>query len=134
MQASTCRGSEGATHGDRAALRVGGEAPLPTPRAQSGAFERRTSRQTRVDCAGRPATADLAEGGCFGAAGGLYDTAVDPILSYVDGQHRMLVDLIRQFVECESPSDAPEEVNRFMELVADTVAADAKVKMVKASG
>ncbi len=33
-------------------------------------------------------------------------------------------------MECESPSDAPEAVNRFVELVADTVAPFAKVKTV----
>jgi len=30
---------------------------------------------------------------------------------------------IRQFVECESPSDDPSAVNRFVELVSDTVTA-----------
>ena len=36
--------------------------------------------------------------------------------------------LIRQFVECESPSDNPAAVNRFVELVSDTVAPMARVK------
>ena len=35
---------------------------------------------------------------------------------------------IRRFVECESPSDDAAAVNRFVELVADTVAPFAKVK------
>jgi len=39
-----------------------------------------------------------------------------------------MVSLIRRFVECESPSDTPEAVNRFVELVSDTVAPFAKVK------
>src|SRR5689334_21809804 len=41
-----------------------------------------------------------------------------------------MVALIRQFVECESPSDTPEAVNRFVELVSDTVAPFAKVKTI----
>jgi len=36
--------------------------------------------------------------------------------------------LIRQFVECESPSDDAASVDRFVALVADTVASFAKVK------
>ena len=35
---------------------------------------------------------------------------------------------IRQFVECESPSDDPSAVNRFVELVSDTRAPMARVK------
>jgi glutamate carboxypeptidase len=56
--------------------------------------------------------------------------AVDPILSYLQARHGEIVALIRGFVECESPSDAPEAVNRFAELVGDTVAPFAKVKTV----
>ena len=41
-----------------------------------------------------------------------------------------IVALIRRFVECESPSDDPAAVNRFVELVSDTVAPFAKVKTV----
>ncbi len=44
-----------------------------------------------------------------------------------------MVALIGQFVECESPSDAPEAINRFGALVADTVAPFAKVKAVGAA-
>jgi len=36
--------------------------------------------------------------------------------------------LIRQFVECESPSDDPAAVNRFVELVSDTVANFASIR------
>jgi len=36
--------------------------------------------------------------------------------------------LIRRFVECESPSDNPAAVNRFVELVSDTVAPFAAVR------
>src|ERR1035438_6795523 len=39
-----------------------------------------------------------------------------------------MVAQIRQFVECESPSDDSSAVNRFVELVSDTVTPFAKVK------
>ena len=55
---------------------------------------------------------------------------MDPILSYIQGQQTAIVALIRQFVECESPSDTPEAVNRFVELVSDTVAPFGKVKTI----
>src|SRR5947207_2421097 len=54
--------------------------------------------------------------------------SVDSILSYIDSQQKAIVGLIREFVEVESPSDTPEAVNRFVELVSDTVAPFAKVK------
>lgn len=41
-----------------------------------------------------------------------------------------MVALIRKFVECESPSDSPEAVNRFVELVADSVSGSAKTRTV----
>ncbi len=41
-----------------------------------------------------------------------------------------MVALIRQFVECESPSDNAAAVNRFVELIADTVAPFAHAKTV----
>ena len=60
-------------------------------------------------------------------------TAVDPILSYIQARQPEIIALIRQFVECESPSDDPAAVNRFVELVADTVAPFAKVKTIAAA-
>jgi glutamate carboxypeptidase len=54
--------------------------------------------------------------------------SMEPILSYLAAQQRPIVALIRQFVECESPSDNPAAVNRFVELVSDTVAPMARVK------
>jgi len=56
---------------------------------------------------------------------------VDPLLSYAQRRVGDIVALIRRFVECESPSDTPDAVNRFVELVSDTVAPFAKVKTVK---
>jgi glutamate carboxypeptidase len=57
-----------------------------------------------------------------------YDVAVDPLLSYLAARQQAIVTLIRQFVECESPSDDPAAVNRFLDLVSDTVAPMARVK------
>jgi glutamate carboxypeptidase len=56
---------------------------------------------------------------------------VDPFLSYAQGRQAEIVALLRRFVECESPSDTPDAVNRFVELVSDTVAPFAKVKSVR---
>jgi glutamate carboxypeptidase len=55
---------------------------------------------------------------------------VDPILSHIHARQDAMVALIRQFVECESPSDNPAAVNRFVELIADTVASFALAKTV----
>ena len=53
---------------------------------------------------------------------------MDALLSHVAARQREIVSLIRQFAECESPSDDPAAVNRFVELVFDTVAPMARVK------
>lgn len=54
---------------------------------------------------------------------------MDPILSHIQSRQPEIIALIRRFVECESPSDAPETVTRFAELVSDTIAPFAKVKL-----
>jgi len=46
---------------------------------------------------------------------------VDPILAYLTAHEREIIDLIRAFVECESPSDDPVAVDRFIDLVCETV-------------
>ena len=53
---------------------------------------------------------------------------VDSILSFVRAHESEMAAVIRQFVECESPSDSPAAVNRFVELVAETAAPFAAVK------
>jgi glutamate carboxypeptidase len=53
---------------------------------------------------------------------------MDNILSYVQARQSEIVALIRRMVECESPSDDAAAVNRFVELIAAEVAAEAKVK------
>jgi glutamate carboxypeptidase len=59
---------------------------------------------------------------------------VDSVLSYVQSRQNEIKGLIRQFAECESPSDSPDAVNRFVELVADTVAGFAKTRTVAGNG
>ncbi len=59
---------------------------------------------------------------------------MDPLLSHVRAHQPETVAFIRQLVECESPSDTPAAVDRFVELVSDTVAPFARVKTVAARG
>jgi glutamate carboxypeptidase len=55
---------------------------------------------------------------------------VDSCLSYAQAHLREIIDLIRSMVECESPSDDRAAVDRFVELISDTVSPMAKVKAV----
>ncbi len=55
---------------------------------------------------------------------------MDPILSFAQNSVPAIVALLRQLVECESPSDDPAAVNRFVELVSDVAAPLAAVKTV----
>jgi glutamate carboxypeptidase len=55
---------------------------------------------------------------------------VDPLLTHAAAHQRAITALIRQFSECESPSDDPSAVNRFAELVSDSVAPIARIKTV----
>jgi glutamate carboxypeptidase len=53
---------------------------------------------------------------------------VNPILDFARAHERELIFIIRQMVECESPSDDPAAVTRFTDLVADMVSGQAKVR------
>lgn len=55
---------------------------------------------------------------------------MDPILSYIQARQSEIVALIRRFAECESPSDDPAAVNRFVELAADAIGPKAKIATV----
>ena len=55
---------------------------------------------------------------------------MDKVLSYVRSKQGDIVDLIRQLVECESPTDDSEAVGRFVRLVADSVSGFAEVRTV----
>jgi glutamate carboxypeptidase len=53
---------------------------------------------------------------------------VDPILAHVHAQQTGIIALIRRLVECESPSDDPRAVDRFVDLLAAEVAPFATVR------
>jgi glutamate carboxypeptidase len=53
---------------------------------------------------------------------------VDPLLSFAHAHEAEMAATIRRFVECESPSDDPSAVSRFVELVSDTITPFAKIK------
>lgn len=55
----------------------------------------------------------------------------DPILSYTRENQRRIIALIREFVECESPSFDSAAVNRFAELVSSKLAGLARVRAFK---
>jgi glutamate carboxypeptidase len=56
---------------------------------------------------------------------------VDPILSFARAHEAEMVAMLRRFVECESPSNDAAAVNRFVDLVSDTIAGYAKVKTTR---
>jgi glutamate carboxypeptidase len=45
---------------------------------------------------------------------------MDPVLSWARSNQTKLIRLIREFVECESPSDSPADLKRFMDLLAES--------------
>lgn len=57
-------------------------------------------------------------------------TAVDSILFEARSRQKQIVALIREMVECESPSDDPAAVNRFVDLLGDVAPSFASVKTV----
>lgn len=52
------------------------------------------------------------------------------MIDWVHGRQTEIVAMIREFVECESPSDSPVGLKRFMELLADRLAGEAKCRKV----
>ena len=55
---------------------------------------------------------------------------MDPVLAYAQSHQSQIIDFIRELVECESPSDDPAAVNRFVDLFAAKVADIATVKAI----
>jgi glutamate carboxypeptidase len=53
---------------------------------------------------------------------------MDSYLRFARRNQKALVALLREFVECESPSDSPKDVNRFVDLLSQRVRDIAKVK------
>ena len=56
---------------------------------------------------------------------------MDPALRYAQTKLSEIVQSIRRMVECESPSDDPAAVNRFVDLFANEIADIAKVRTFK---
>jgi glutamate carboxypeptidase len=56
--------------------------------------------------------------------------AVDILLNLASQARPAIVRFIREMVECESPSDSPADLARFMELFADSVSADASCRKI----
>jgi glutamate carboxypeptidase len=52
----------------------------------------------------------------------------DPVLQWAAGQQTAVIAMIRQMVECESPSDDPQALARFNELLADTLSGEASCR------
>jgi glutamate carboxypeptidase len=57
----------------------------------------------------------------------------DPLIVWAGRNQPAVIRLIREFVECESPSDSPAHVSRFMDLLAESVRDIGSVKMVRGS-
>jgi glutamate carboxypeptidase len=57
--------------------------------------------------------------------------SIDRLFAYAKEHPRQLVALLREFVECESPSDDAAAVGRFMELVAVRIGEAGKVRLTK---
>src|SRR5580658_9104108 len=53
---------------------------------------------------------------------------MDSYLRYARTRQKEIIALIREFVECESPSDHPPSINRFVDLLSESVTDIAKVK------
>jgi len=54
--------------------------------------------------------------------------AMSSILSFIQSQQPQLIAFLRELVECESPSDDPAAINRFVELMSDRLSAMGTVK------
>jgi glutamate carboxypeptidase len=53
---------------------------------------------------------------------------VDPYLAYARDKEKSIISLICQLVECESPSDDPDSLDRFVSLMEDVVAPMARIR------
>jgi glutamate carboxypeptidase len=53
---------------------------------------------------------------------------MNPILAWTQAHSDEAIDLIRTFVECESPSDSPADLARFNDLLADAVSGAAECR------
>jgi glutamate carboxypeptidase len=56
---------------------------------------------------------------------------VHPYLSYAQARRKQIIALIKEMVECESPTDAPAEVNRFVDLLISHTSDIATARRIK---
>jgi glutamate carboxypeptidase len=54
-----------------------------------------------------------------------------PLLRYATDKQEEIIKLLKEFVECESPSDSPQAVNRFVELLAERSRHIAQAKLIR---
>lgn len=59
---------------------------------------------------------------------------MDPILACLRSKQKELVLFLKELVECESPSDSPEAVSRFLDLLQSKLAADGKARRIPGRG
>ena len=59
---------------------------------------------------------------------------MDPILRWCQSRQDELIGFLGELVQCESPSDSPEAVNRFLELFQDKIRGEATFETVVATG
>lgn len=55
----------------------------------------------------------------------------DPLLRWAGKNQSALIQTIQEFVECESPTESPAAVKRFMDLLAESVSGVAAIRMTK---
>jgi glutamate carboxypeptidase len=60
--------------------------------------------------------------------------AVNPYLSYTEAHRPDLIELLRRLVECESPSDSPDAVDRFVDLLISETSDIADATTIHAPG
>jgi glutamate carboxypeptidase len=59
---------------------------------------------------------------------------MDKYLTCAQSKQNCIIKLVRKLAECESPSESPESINRFAELVREMISGVAKVRTVAAKG
>jgi glutamate carboxypeptidase len=68
------------------------------------------------------------------AGKGYYNNQMHPYLRYAAAKQAQIGALIREMVECESPSDSPRDVDRFVELMIEHTRDIARAKTIPGNG
>ncbi len=56
---------------------------------------------------------------------------MDPVLRWSRNNQSALIEVICEFVKCESPSDSPVDVKWFMDLIAESVSGIATARLTE---